>query len=136
MTCLAVIDTNVLVSALLSSKDDAATVQVVGRMITGEIVPLYSDVIMKEYREVLERKKFGFSPQKIEYLLSFMERFGIFVQARPIDIILPDMKDMPFYKVVMEKRLDGAYLVTGNMKHFPERPYIVTPKQLLNIMDS
>lgn len=36
MTCLAVIDTNVLVSALLSSKDDAATVQVVGRMITGE----------------------------------------------------------------------------------------------------
>ncbi len=65
-----------------------------------------------------------------------MERFGILVQARPIDIILPDMKDMPFYKVVMEKRLDGAYLVTGNMKHFPERPYIVTPKQLLNIMDS
>ena len=136
MTCLAVIDTNVLVSALLSSKDDAATVQVVGRMITGEIVPLYSDVIMKEYREVLERKKFEFSPQKIEYLLSFMERFGILVQARPIDIILPDMKDMPFYKVVMEKRLDGAYLVTGNMKHFPERPYIVTPKQLLDIMDS
>ena len=136
MTCLAVIDTNVLVSALLSSKDDAATVQVVGRMITGEIIPLYSDVIMKEYREVLERKKFEFSPQKIEYLLSFMERFGILVQARPIDIILPDMKDMPFYKVVMEKRLDGAYLVTGNMKHFPERPYIVTPKQLLDIMDS
>ena len=136
MTCLAVIDTNVLVSALLSSKDDAATVQVVGRMITGEIIPLYSDVIMKEYREVLERKKFEFSPQKIEYLLSFMERFGILVQARPIDIILPDMKDMPFYKVVMEKRLDEAYLVTGNMKHFPERPYIVTPKQLLDIMDS
>lgn len=136
MTCLAVIDTNVLVSALLSSKDDAATVQVVGRMIKGEIIPLYSDVIMKEYREVLERKKFEFSPQKIEYLLSFMERFGILVQARPIDIILPDMKDMPFYKVVMEKRLDGAYLVTGNMKHFPERPYIVTPKQLLDIMDS
>ena len=136
MTCLAVIDTNVLVSALLSSKDDAATVQVVGRMITGEIIPLYSDVIMKEYREVLERKKFEFPPQKIEYLLSFMERFGILVQARPIDIILPDMKDMPFYKVVMEKRLDGAYLVTGNMKHFPERPYIVTPKQLLTIMDS
>jgi hypothetical protein len=46
------------------------------------------------------------------------------------------MKDMPFYKGVMEKRLDGAYLVTGNMKHFPERPYIVTPKQLLTIMDS
>ena len=46
MICYAVIDTNVLVSALLSSKDD----------ITGVIVPVYSNVITKEYREVLSRK--------------------------------------------------------------------------------
>lgn len=35
MICFAVIDTNVLVSALLSSKADAATVQIVGKMLSG-----------------------------------------------------------------------------------------------------
>lgn len=45
------------------------------------------------------------------------------------------MKDLPFYEVVMEKRDDNAYLVTGNLKHFPEREYIVTARQLLDILD-
>ena len=135
MILRAVIDTNVLVSALLSSKNTAATVQVLERMITGEIIPLYSELIMKEYQEVLRREKFGFSSQRISYLLSFVERFGILVQPKAINITLPDMKDVPFYETVMEKRIDGAYLVTGNMKHFPEKPYIVTPKQLLDMMD-
>ena len=49
MICYAVIDTNVLVSALLSNHADAATVQVIGRMIAGEIIPIYSDQIMREY---------------------------------------------------------------------------------------
>ncbi len=63
MIWYAVIDTNVLVSALLSSNDMAATVQVVGRMIAGQIVPIYSREIMNEYEEVLSRKKFKFSQE-------------------------------------------------------------------------
>ncbi len=55
MICYAVIDTNVLVSALLSSKDDAATVQVVSKLLGGEIIPIYSNYIIREYREVLSR---------------------------------------------------------------------------------
>lgn len=55
MICYAVVDTNVLVSALLSSKEDTATVQVIGKVLTGEIIPVYSSVIIKEYREVLEK---------------------------------------------------------------------------------
>ena len=55
MSCYAVIDTNVLVSALLSSSVDAATVQVVTRMVAGEIIPVYSSTIMSEYRDVLLR---------------------------------------------------------------------------------
>ena len=46
MKCYAVIDTNVLVSALLSSHDDAATVQVIGRLFSGEVVPLFSEDIL------------------------------------------------------------------------------------------
>ena len=136
MICYAVIDTNVLVSALLSSKDDTATVQVLGKVITGEIILVYSNVITKEYREVLSRKKFGFSGDLIEYLMSAVEKYGILVDPSPSGITLPDMKDVPFYEVVLEKRDDNAYLVTGNIKHFPKEPFIVTPRELLDILNN
>ena len=55
MICYAVIDTNVLVSALLSSHDNAATVQVVGKLFSGEVIPLLSEEILREYAEVLKR---------------------------------------------------------------------------------
>ena len=132
----AVIDTNVLVSALLSSKDDTATVQVLGKVITGEIIPVYSNIITKEYREVLSRRKFGFSGDLIEYLMSAIEKYGILVDPSPSGITLPDMKDVPFYEVVLEKRDDNAYLVTGNIKHFPKEPFIVTPRELLDILNN
>lgn len=132
MTCYAVIDTNVLISSLLSKKDDSATVQVLGKVIIGEIIPVYSNVITKEYRKVLSRKKFDFSGDTIEYLLSAVEKYGILIDPSPSKIILPDMKDLPFYEAVLEKRDDDAYLVTGNIKHFPKEPFIVTPRELLD----
>ncbi len=135
MICYAVIDTNVLVSALLSSNDDAATVRVLEKLFGGEIVPIYSNEITNEYREVLQRRKFGFSPELVDYLLSAIEKFGILVDPTPSGVILPDMKDVPFYEVVLEKRDDNAYLVTGNIKHFPKEPFVVTPRELLEIIE-
>ena len=135
MICYAVIDTNVLVSALLSGKDDAATVQVVGKLLSGEIIPLYSNEITGEYREVLARKKFGFSKDMVEFLVTAVEKFGIQVDPSPSGAVLPDMKDLPFYEVVLEKRDDGAYLVTGNIKHFPKEPFVVTARELLDILN-
>ena len=44
-------------------------------------------------------------------------------------------KDLPFYEVVMEKRADDAYLVTGNQKHFPAEPFIVTAREFLAILE-
>lgn len=136
MIYYAVIDTNVLISALLSSKDDTATVQVLSKVITGEIIPVYSNVITKEYREVLSRKKFGFSGDLIEYLMSAVEKYGILIDPSPSGITLPDIKDVPFYEVVLEKHDDNAYLVTGNIKHFPKEPFIVTPREFLDILNN
>ena len=135
MRLYAVIDTNVLVSALLSSHEDAATVQVVARMLGGEITPIYSDAIMAEYRNVLNRRKFGFSPDTVEYLLSAVRRFGLWVEPSTSGVRLPDMKDLPFYEVVLEKRDEDARLVTGNLKHFPAEPFIVTARQMLEILN-
>ncbi|MCD8361829.1 MAG: putative toxin-antitoxin system toxin component, PIN family [Lachnospiraceae bacterium] len=136
MTCYAVIDTNVLVSALLSSHDDVATVKVVEKIFSGEVVPLFSEKILREYADVLMRKKFGFSEEMVSSFIYEIEQCGELVVATPTGETLPDMKDLPFYEVVMEKGKDKAYLVTGNLKHFPTRSFIVTARELLDILES
>ena len=60
MKIYAVIDTNVIVSALLSHYDDAATVRIIRKIIVGDIVPVFNDDILNEYSEVLNRSKFDF----------------------------------------------------------------------------
>lgn len=60
---------------------------------------------------------------------------GVPVDAGPIEDIIPDSKDVAFYEVVMERRkTDDAYLVTGNLKHFPVKPFVVTPRQMLDLI--
>jgi putative PIN family toxin of toxin-antitoxin system len=136
MIWYAVIDTNVLVSALLSSLDDAATVLVVEKLFSGEVIPLFCDEIIKEYNEVLRRKKFHFSEATIRMLLQTIEKYGEHIVPTPTGELLPDMKDLPFYEVVVEKQEEAAYLVTGNIKHFPAKPFIVTAKEFLDILNA
>lgn len=48
---------------------------------------------------------------------------------------MPDPKDVVFYAIVVEKRKEeDAYLVTGNIKHFPQEPFVVTPKEMMDII--
>lgn len=135
MICYAVIDTNILVSALLSSHDDTATVQIVRMLFTGEITPVFSFEILSEYRNVLSRKKFHFSQNLIQTLLDTIEKYGIFIETTPSDQILLDMKDLPFYEVALEWKNRGIYLVTGNLKHFPSKSFIVSARQMLDILN-
>ena len=134
MLYYAVVDTNVLVSAML--KIQSIPEQIANEALLGDLIPLLSDEILAEYREVLARPKFKFNQDNVEMLIEGIIDRGIFMDAVPIDELLPDSKDIVFYGVVMGGRtqLDEAYLVTGNIKHFPVKPYIVTPKEMLEIM--
>ena len=96
-------------------------------MLTGAIVPLYHPDILAEYEEVLCRKKFHLQVETVRTVVDAIRQFGIEVQPKPTGEILIDMDDLVFYEVAMEKRDDGAYLVTGNQKHYPVRHFIVTP---------
>lgn len=136
MKCYAVFDTNVLVSALLTKHSDSATALVVNMIADGVIIPLYNEEILAEYNEVLHRKKFSFSDVTINKLLNLIRQFGLEVSASPTGYILPDMDDLVFYEVVMEKRDDEAYLITGNLKHYPEQSFIVTPAEMIIILSS
>ena len=134
MLYYAVVDANVLVSAML--KIQSIPGQIANEALLGDLIPLLSDEILAEYREVLARPKFKFNQDNVEMLIEGIIDRGIFMDAVPIDELLPDSKDIVFYGVVMGGRtqLDEAYLVTGNIKHFPVKPYIVTPKEMLEIM--
>ena len=136
MIYYAVIDTNVLISALLSSHDDAATVQIINKIYDGTIIPIFSNDILAEYNDVLRRKKFHFSETLVYTLLETLTSLGELISPSPSGEILPDMKDLPFYEVVMETQNDDAYLITGNIKHFPIKPFIVTAREFLSIIDS
>lgn len=131
----AVIDTNVFISALITKNMQSPTVKVMEAVLSGEIVPLYHREILTEYDEVLHRKKFKLSEKIIRTLLDYIVRYGIEVSPTPTGEILPDMDDLIFYEVAMEKREDNAYLVTGNQKHYPEKIFIVTPSEMMKILN-
>ena len=134
MNYLVVIDTNVLISALLSKHSDAATVQVLNAVFDGTIIPVFNDEILAEYDNVLHRPKFKFPDANIQLLLDTIKTYGVFAEQLITNEILPDPKGLVFYEVVMAKQDENAYLVTGNSKHFPKKPFIVTPNELLDIM--
>ncbi len=133
MKYYAVIDTNILVSAML--KWDSIPGNVMELVFSGVLTPLLNETIVKEYREVLSRSNFHLTEDIIRDVLAEINRFGIYIDAEELDIVLPDPKDRVFYEVVMEERkTKDAYLITGNIKHFPAKPYVVTPRQMLDII--
>ena len=128
-----VIDTNVLVSAVLKSHSVPGSI--VELAFDGPIIPILNEAIEKEYREVLSRPKFHLPEDIIEGIMSTFHKRAIYVDAEHLDVELPDPKDLVFYEVVMEERKEEeAYLVTGNIRHFPNRPFIVTPREMLDII--
>ena len=135
MKLYAVIDTNVLVSALL--RWDSVPGAVLEQALVGSIVPLLNDEIMAEYEEVLRRKKFPFKEEDIQTVTDGIRMRGVFLDPEKLEQNLPDPKDVIFYAVTMEARKDSdAYLVTGNIKHFPLKPYVVTPREMLTILEN
>ncbi len=133
MKYFAVIDTNVIISAMLNFRSVPG--QIVLEALTGKITPLLNNEILDEYEEVLSRPKFHFSQNDIEILINGIVARGIHVDATPLGEYLLDPKDTIFYEIVMESRkTTDSYLVTGNLKHFPVKPFIITPREMLNLI--
>lgn len=135
MKYYAVYDTNVLISSLLSKHSDSSACKVIDAIASQHVIPLYNEEILAEYYDVLHRKKFKFTEERINELITLIKNFGKAVSPSPTGEILPDMDDLVFYEVVMEKRNDDAYLITGNTKHFPVCDFIVTPSEMMKILE-
>ncbi len=130
----AVIDTNVLVSALFSISGNSNPSIIIRKIIDGVITPLYNEDILTEYEEVLNRDKFPFRKADIDWLISAFLDYGISLGRTAIsDEIFIDKDDIVFYEVALSK--EDSFLVTGNIRHFPKKPFIVTPAEMLTIID-
>jgi putative PIN family toxin of toxin-antitoxin system len=134
MKYYAVIDTNVIVSALL--KWNSVPGVVLQAVFNGFVVPVYNDEILNEYRNVLNRPKFGFSSELISETISQIESLGVMENAlETVAEAMPDPKDIVFYSIALSHgKTAETHLVTGNVKHFPANPIVVTPRQMLDIL--
>ena len=121
-----VLDTNVLVSSLLANGPPAVIVDLIAE---GKLRPFYNDLIISEYWHVLRRPKFNFHLFQISRLIDDIVKTGIAVEANiPSRIPMSDEDDRKFYDVA---KASHAFLVTGNIKHFPRDSFIVTPANFL-----
>lgn len=130
----AVIDTNVIVSAYITKNLEAATSKVWEAVLQYKLIPVYNEEILNEYSEVLRREKFGIPRHLIESALEIIVANGIRGERVMSEEFFPDPNDMVFYEVALSK--EDTYLVTGNTKHFPKKPIVVTPAEMLDILKS
>jgi predicted nucleic acid-binding protein len=80
----------------------------------------------------LNRPKFDFPPNYVAPVLEFFEHRGDYVTAPPVADQVPDPADLPFYEVAIAGMAD--YLVTGNGRHFPDRRFVVSPKDFISTL--
>ena len=126
----AVLDTNVLVSGLLSHAGPPG--KLVDAIETGLLVPVFSEPILFEYLDVLLRPKFEFERERVIVLMEALYFSGILVDELEIDTSeFNDVRDVPFYAAAMQ---ENSVLITGNLKHFPlDGPVeVLTPRLALD----
>jgi putative PIN family toxin of toxin-antitoxin system len=110
-----VYDTNVLVSAAL--KPGSTPAALVALALVQRVRLCVSPPILAEYREVLQRPKFGFEAASIEVLLEELTRTALLVHPTMHLTVATDEADNRFLECALEA--SAAFLVTGNLRHFP-----------------
>jgi len=126
----AVLDTNILVSGLLSAKGNPA--RIINAFRDKQFNLFYNAEIVAEYRDVLFRNRLGLRVEDINALLESIYIFGFPVIPYKSNQSLSDEDDRIFYDVA---KTANAYLITGNIKHYPDEPFIITPAQFAALLE-
>jgi putative PIN family toxin of toxin-antitoxin system len=124
-----VIDTNVIISAALSPSGLPA--KIISLIVKNEEIQFYySAAILDEYREILSRKKLNILPEVQVSIIKAVKENGILIKPTLSEIQFSDESDRTFYDTA---KASGAILITGNIKHFPTEPFIMTPADFLSV---
>ena len=128
---LVVLDTNIIVSSLWNK--NGIPNKIVKMVLDKELVICHDFRIINEYFEVLNRKKFAFNPKDVQDLLEFFQKHGVSVISERAKVSFMDESDRKFYEVA---RTFKASLVTGNLKHFPKEPFILSAAKFLKTVST
>ena len=123
-----VLDTNIIVSALLSPQGPPA--KILNLVLNGSSTIIYDNSVLAEYSDVLGRKRLKINKELANFILDFIEKEGIFTIAEPLSIKFIDNNDKIFYELY--KSRDCDYLITGNKKHFPKDKGILTAREFIS----
>ena len=128
-----VLDTNVLVSALL--KPNSIPGRILDLVLARQVVIVLDHRIFVEYRDVLNRPEFVLPRDAVTDLLDFLWHSSERIQGGEFAVQLPDPEDRMFIEVAVSSLAD--VLVTGNIKHFPTSQrhgvHVLTPRQFLDL---
>jgi len=111
-----VLDTNVLVSGLLSPFGPPG--RILDMVMEGKITICADERILTEYVEVLSRPELKFHRKNLQELLQFIRAEALMVQAPALKIKLADPEDLMFIEVAVKAK--AFALITGNKQHFPK----------------
>lgn len=129
-----VYDTNVVVSALLKEKSHPGFL--VGRALSGRVLPCLSRFVLDEYEAVLKRPKFAFEARTVDQFLRDFRKVAVIVAPTRRVTAAVDEADNRFLECAQAAR--AKYLVTGNQKHFPfvsfRKTQIVSPAELARLL--
>jgi uncharacterized protein len=134
-----VLDTNVLISALL--KEGSPPAMIVSLLRKKQFLLCLTQEIIEEYKAVLERKRFSDlrkrKAKEIAELFAQIEREAFWVTPKMAgDVTVRDPDDAKFVQTALDARAD--FLVTGNTKHFPLKKFrntqVVTPREFMEHM--
>ena len=136
MTYYAVIDTNILVSALLTSHPDSPTVTIIRLIGEGKLTPLYSEYLLDEYHEVLTRSKFAIPKVLCDGIIAMFLEKGLNYEPVKTDMEMLDKDDVPIFLIADQTRDFNTYLVTGNIRHFPTTEFVISPRTMVDLVEN
>lgn len=96
------------------------------------------DQIINEYKEVLLRDKFKFKENIVNETINLFTQNGKYINPKEF-IALKDKSDEIFFAITMSANEDNdipSYLITGNTKHFPVVPIVITPSTAVLLVNA
>jgi len=121
-----VLDTNILVSAAISRLGNPA--KIMSMVFDLRIQPVYNEKIIAEYENVLSRPRFNISSDDKSSFIEGIKRVGEKCSPPASKILLPDESDRIFFDTAVTS---AALVITGNSKHYPDEPFVLSPAQFL-----
>jgi len=105
-----VLDTNVLISAILFGGKPR---QILEKAIRGELRLCLSEPILEELKGVLQRSKFDYSPEMIQFILTELTGIADFVNpSETLNVVLEDPEDNRILECAVEAKAN--YIISGD----------------------